>query len=87
MAGWVAVLGTGIMGAPVARNLLQAGFQVRVWNRTLVSNAEARESDPQEPVAKRIRSGERSKPLKRREVDLQGERAGRCGAGLTQAKP
>src|SRR6476660_1849855 len=30
----VAVLGTGIMGAPMARNLLQAGFQVRVWNRT-----------------------------------------------------
>ena len=34
MAGWVAVLGTGIMGAPMARNLLKAGFQVRVWNRT-----------------------------------------------------
>jgi 3-hydroxyisobutyrate dehydrogenase len=30
----VAVLGTGIMGAPMARNLLTAGFQVRVWNRT-----------------------------------------------------
>ena len=30
----VAVLGTGIMGAPMARNLLRAGFQVRVWNRT-----------------------------------------------------
>ena len=27
----VAVLGTGIMGAPMARNLLKAGFQVRVW--------------------------------------------------------
>ena len=34
MAGWVAVLGTGIMGAPMARNLLKAGFQARVWNRT-----------------------------------------------------
>ena len=34
MAGWVAVLGTGIMGAPMVRNLLNAGFQVRVWNRT-----------------------------------------------------
>src|ERR1700733_15534294 len=32
--GPVAVLGTGIMGAPMARNLLKAGFQVRVWNRT-----------------------------------------------------
>ena len=30
----VAVLGTGTMGAPIARNLLRAGFQVRVWNRT-----------------------------------------------------
>ena len=34
MGEWVAVLGTGIMGAPMARNLLKAGFQVRVWNRT-----------------------------------------------------
>ncbi|HTE61749.1 MAG TPA: NAD(P)-dependent oxidoreductase [Solirubrobacteraceae bacterium] len=30
----VAVLGTGIMGAPMARNLLAAGFPVRAWNRT-----------------------------------------------------
>jgi 3-hydroxyisobutyrate dehydrogenase len=28
------VLGIGTMGAPMARNLLKAGFQVRVWNRT-----------------------------------------------------
>jgi 3-hydroxyisobutyrate dehydrogenase len=34
MAERVAVLGTGTMGAPMARNLLKAGFQVRVWNRT-----------------------------------------------------
>jgi 3-hydroxyisobutyrate dehydrogenase len=34
MAEPVAVLGTGIMGAPMARNLLRAGFPVRVWNRT-----------------------------------------------------
>ena len=34
MAEWVAVLGTGIMGAPMARNVLKAGFRVRVWNRT-----------------------------------------------------
>jgi 3-hydroxyisobutyrate dehydrogenase len=31
----VAVLGTGIMGAPMARNLAAAGFAVRVWNRTV----------------------------------------------------
>ena len=30
----VAVLGTGRMGAPIARNLLAAGFEVSVWNRT-----------------------------------------------------
>jgi 3-hydroxyisobutyrate dehydrogenase len=35
MAERVAVLGIGTMGAPMARNLLRAGFQVRVWNRTL----------------------------------------------------
>ncbi|MEV8564548.1 NAD(P)-dependent oxidoreductase [Streptomyces sp. NPDC051322] len=30
----VAVLGTGIMGAAMARNLCHAGLDVRVWNRT-----------------------------------------------------
>jgi 3-hydroxyisobutyrate dehydrogenase len=30
----IAVLGTGRMGAPIARNLLAAGFGVAVWNRT-----------------------------------------------------
>jgi 3-hydroxyisobutyrate dehydrogenase len=30
----VAVLGTGIMGAPIARNLAAAGHDVTVWNRT-----------------------------------------------------
>ncbi|GAA3244064.1 MULTISPECIES: NAD(P)-dependent oxidoreductase [unclassified Streptomyces] len=30
----VAVLGTGIMGAAMARNLVRAGHTVRVWNRT-----------------------------------------------------
>src|SRR3954454_16173994 len=34
MAERVAVLGTGTMGAPMARNLLKPGFQVRVWNST-----------------------------------------------------
>ena len=30
----IAVLGTGIMGAPIARNLRKAGFAVRAWNRS-----------------------------------------------------
>ncbi len=30
----IAVLGTGLMGAPMATNLLQAGFPVSAWNRT-----------------------------------------------------
>ena len=30
----VAVLGTGIMGAPMARNLATAGHEVRAWNRS-----------------------------------------------------
>ena len=30
----VAFIGTGIMGQPMARNLLQAGFPVRAWNRS-----------------------------------------------------
>jgi 3-hydroxyisobutyrate dehydrogenase len=30
----VALLGTGAMGAPMARNLLAAGHELRVWNRT-----------------------------------------------------
>ena len=34
MATSVAVLGTGIMGAPMARNLAAAGLEVRAWNRT-----------------------------------------------------
>lgn len=30
----VALLGTGTMGLPMARNLLRAGLSLRVWNRT-----------------------------------------------------
>jgi 3-hydroxyisobutyrate dehydrogenase len=34
MTSTIAVLGTGTMGAPMARNLAAAGFTVRAWNRT-----------------------------------------------------
>jgi 3-hydroxyisobutyrate dehydrogenase len=30
----IALLGTGTMGAPMARHLLRSGHEVRVWNRT-----------------------------------------------------
>ncbi|MFI5757024.1 NAD(P)-dependent oxidoreductase [Streptomyces sp. NPDC051569] len=40
----VAVLGTGIMGAAMARNLCRTGHDVRVWNRT-PAKAEALASD------------------------------------------
>lgn len=36
----LALIGTGLMGAPMARNLLAAGHPLRVWNRT-ASKAEA----------------------------------------------
>ena len=36
----IAFLGTGLMGAPMARRLLAAGFAVTVWNRD-PSKAEA----------------------------------------------
>lgn len=40
----IALLGTGLMGAPMARNLLKAGYPVTVWNRTR-QKAEALEAD------------------------------------------
>jgi len=45
----VAVLGTGIMGAPMARNLAAAGHDVRAWNRT-PEKATALVSDDVEPA-------------------------------------
>src|SRR4051812_14049643 len=30
----IAVLGTGTMGAPIARNIAKGGFSVGAWNRT-----------------------------------------------------
>ena len=35
----IALLGTGLMGAPMARNLLAAGFPVQVWNRSAAKAA------------------------------------------------
>ncbi len=52
----VAVLGTGIMGAAMARNLCRAGLAVRVWNRTsakaepLAAEGARVAADPREAV-------------------------------------
>lgn len=52
----VAVLGTGIMGAAMARNLLRAGHEVSVWNRDaaktepLASDGARRAANPAEAV-------------------------------------
>jgi 2-hydroxy-3-oxopropionate reductase len=54
----VGVIGLGIMGAPMARNLLRAGFPLVVWNRTaaradaLVAEGAERAGSPRE-VAER----------------------------------
>src|SRR3954465_1058524 len=37
--GTIALLGTGRIGRPVAERLLEAGFRVRVWNRTVARAA------------------------------------------------
>jgi 3-hydroxyisobutyrate dehydrogenase len=39
----IAVLGTGAMGAPMARNLARAGHDVRAWNRTIDKAAPLRD--------------------------------------------
>jgi 3-hydroxyisobutyrate dehydrogenase len=39
----IAVLGTGAMGAPMARNLARAGHDVRAWNRTVEKAAPLRD--------------------------------------------
>jgi 3-hydroxyisobutyrate dehydrogenase len=46
----IALLGTGTMGAPMARNLARAGLSVVAWNRT-PAKAEALAADGVRPVA------------------------------------
>lgn len=43
----VAYLGMGMMGAPMARNLLKAGYPVVVWNRTREKAEASREDGAQ----------------------------------------
>jgi 3-hydroxyisobutyrate dehydrogenase len=39
----IGVLGTGVMGAPMARNLARAGNDVRAWNRSIAKAAALRD--------------------------------------------
>src|SRR3954451_23788791 len=39
----IAALGTGVMGAPMARNLARAGHEVRAWNRNIDKAAPLRD--------------------------------------------
>jgi len=47
----IAFLGTGIMGAPMAANLIKAGFTAAVWNRT------RSKTDPLAALGARVASG------------------------------
>jgi 3-hydroxyisobutyrate dehydrogenase len=47
----VAVLGTGTMGAPMARNLLDAGLDVPVWNRSIEKAREIEGADVRDTPA------------------------------------
>ena len=65
----IAVLGTGVMGAPMARNLARAGHEVRAWNRS---------PDKAAPVARRRRRRARRprgrRGGRRRRADHAGRR-------------
>lgn len=52
----ITLIGTGIMGAPMARNIAKAGFRVTVWNRTrakaeALADVATVAADPREAVA------------------------------------
>lgn len=49
--GPVGLLGTGPMGAPMARHLLAAGFDVALWNRTTARAAAVADGEPRATVA------------------------------------
>jgi 2-hydroxy-3-oxopropionate reductase len=51
MTRHIAFLGTGIMGAPMAANLIEAGFTAAVWNRTRAK------TDPLRDLGARVADG------------------------------
>jgi 3-hydroxyisobutyrate dehydrogenase len=58
----IAVLGTGLMGEPIAQNLARAGFDVRVWNRT-PAKAQALAADGCTPCATPREAAERAEAV------------------------
>jgi 3-hydroxyisobutyrate dehydrogenase len=54
----VAVLGTGIMGAPMARNLAAAGHEVRAWNRSPEKAQGLDGVEPAETIADAVRDAD-----------------------------
>jgi 3-hydroxyisobutyrate dehydrogenase len=54
----VAVLGTGIMGAPIARNLAAAGHEVRAWNRSPEKAQGLDGVEPAEAIADAVRDAD-----------------------------
>src|SRR5437660_615732 len=84
----VTVLGTGIMGAPMARNIAAAGHDVRAWNRT-IEKAQAIEGveavdDPAEAVrgaevvVTMVSDGDAVRAILDRTLDAFGEDAVLC---------
>ena len=49
----VGFIGLGIMGAPMAANLLKAGFEVTVWNRSPSRTQPLRMRAPAAPIPRR----------------------------------
>ena len=70
MAERVALLGTGIMGTPMARSLLKAGFGVRVWNRTPDKARVLAAEGPTSPSGQLTRDFRR--PLRSRQLGVDG---------------
>ena len=56
----VAVLGTGIMGSAMARNLLRAGLAVTVWDRSPEATAGLEREGAGRPGRLRRRCGTRT---------------------------
>ena len=77
MAERIGFIGLGIMGRGMARNLLAAGFELTVWNRT---------AERDEELVRRFRAGEAEAFT--RLVERHQVSAGRLKvAGLGSARP